>query len=393
MNRDDPGDRDRDRHRARPGTAGRPPGGRRYLIASAVFAAAAVIVGLLLAAAPATTQSLVAVANVPTPSKQLKTALQAFVTEANSQHANLLLLVATEPRQAAAAADALSGYVPPRPRPAPSPAKTGKKHKNGKAGGHGRPAPAHTTTAGQAWPIATLSVDLASAAPSTNPGRPPTAVIFSPSGDAAVIGQLPASARVIMVPAGTVLRPGAQPGGRGLLVLVWACLLLGFSYLATRAIAVSRATPISPDGPAETSGTAAVGGLGNPSAPPRAGTGTLEIPGPPQPTPTFKRLRWEPPLPRKPTPPPQPPRLPELQPPGHILDGLEILARHQPTQPAERWAPQCPWCGSFSGPGDNHRCLSCGFGWPETDRHSWPDTVLSHRRQTMTADADRDPRE
>jgi hypothetical protein len=176
-------------------------------------------------------------------------------------------------------------------------------------------------------------------------GPPAVSVILNPSGTEAVIRQLPANVQVIDV-AGQLLRPAVKPGGRGGLVLLWACLLLGFAYLVTRTVLA----PPPPD----------------------------QVPPPEWTAPSLA-----------------PPVLPATDAMQRLRDSHDILARHEPPTSVDGWQPQCPWCGSFSlraaaaaaeAADQGHVCLSCGHRWPAADRESWPDTVLSHHRRHPTAD-------
>lgn len=295
----------------------------------------------MLAAAPAASPPVVAVAAVPV-ARPSAGQLRAMVGQTRSQQADLLLLVAKTPQQAAATMDAISGYVPPRV-PSHSTRVTAPSAPAAASPGvpiPGVPIPEASTPAASsatASPQATAVVN----------GPPDVSVIFSPSGNAAVIQHLPASVRIIGV-AGNLLRPPMTPGGRGGLALLWACLLLGFAYLATRTVAVLRAAP----------------------APPRPGG-------------------FIPPDDRSPVS-PVPPAADATQ---RLRASYSILTRHQPRTSVDGWQPQCPWCGSFSlravadpAADHSHVCLSCGHRWPTADRESWPDTILSHRRRNLTDD-------
>ena len=182
---------------------------------SALAGIGAVITGLLLAAAPATNPPVIAVAAVPAV-KSLPGPLKVIVADARAHHARLLLLVAQTPKLAAAATDALDGYV----RPAPV-----------------QPKP----------PLAAATVS--PTAPPVTPaisGPPDFAVIYSRGGSPAVIGQLPASVDVLLIRAsGDSLRSAVNPGGHGLLVLLFGCLLVSFGYLVTRTASLLRPPPLA----------------------------------------------------------------------------------------------------------------------------------------------------
>jgi hypothetical protein len=120
------------------------------------------------------------------------------------------------------------------------------------------------------------------------------------------------------------MRAGAVPGGPGLLVLLWACLLLLFAYLVTRVVFQLRPSAGAP-GPAITPG---------------------------------------------------PPPLAAQSPAG------AILASHLPPDPMARWEPQCPRCGACAAASaavNGYECLSCGYRWATADPAEWPNVVLSHR--------------
>ena len=359
---------------------------RGYLMAAAILGIAAVVAGLLLAAAPATTSPVVAVAAIPggPPSPG---PLRALVARARSDQASVLILVAKTPQLAAATMNALTGYVPPpRVLPEPTPSatpRTGKKHRSpvspaASASAASQPA---APTAGPASPTAVPTAASPSPVVTAINGPPDVSVVYSPTGTAAVIAQLQPSVEVIDG-TGTLLRAGVKPGGRGLLALLWACLLLGFAYLVIRALTAPRT--------ARAPSTA-------PSQPPTPGeeTGAYPRPPPPERTPPG----WTPPVPgpdNEDLPAEVSMRAPgvSVPPPDVDLEQLrvsyDILASHQPRTPGGGWQPQCPWCGSFSlraraDPDPGYACLACGSRWETADPGSWPDVVLSHRRQVNPA--------
>jgi ribosomal protein S27AE len=239
---------------------------RAYLAAAAVAGTAVVILGLMLADGQASPQPVIAVVMASGASPQQ---VEAMVADSQAHHAGMLLLYTSTWQQAAAVSQALSGSRSP--------------------------------------------MDIS--------------VLVSSSGSAAIASELPVAARVIDAD-GNLMRAGAAPGGPGLLVLLWACLLLLFAYLVTRVVIQLR-----------------------PSA---RGPGPSITPGP-QPSPAVAQ-----------------------SPAG------AILASYLPPDPMTRWEPQCPRCGAFTAASaavNGYECLSCGYRWPTADPMEWPNVVLSHRRR------------
>jgi hypothetical protein len=356
-------------------------------MSAALLGITAVVVGLLLAAAPATTSPVVAVAVGPATAGPLR----ALVARARSDQASMLILVAKTPQLAAATMNALTGYVPPpRVLPEPTPSATPRTSEK-----HRRPASPEASASAASQPAAptagppspTAIPTAASPSPLvTAINRPPdVSVVYSPTGTAAVVAQLQPSVEVVDG-TGTLLRAGVKPGGRGLLAVLWACLLLGFAYLVIRALTAPRT--------ARAPSTA-------PSQPPTPSeeTGAYPRPPPPELTPPG----WTPPVPgsdnedlpdevcmRTPSPVSVPPPDDDLE---QLRVSYDILASHQPRTPGGGWQPQCPWCGSFSlraraDPDPGYACLACGYRQEAADPGSWPDVVLSHRRQVNPAAPD-----
>lgn len=237
---------------------------RAYLAAAAVAGIAVVILGLLLADGQAGPQPVIAVVMA---SGASPTQVEAMVADSQAHHAGMLLLYTSTWQQAAAVSKALTGSRSP--------------------------------------------MDIS--------------VLVSSSGPAAIASQLPVAARVIDAD-GSLVRAGAVPGGPGLLVLLWACLLLLFAYLVTRVVSQLRPAAGEP-GPAITQG-----------------------------------------------PPPSVAQSP----------AVAILASYLPPDQMAHWEPQCPQCGAFTAASaavNGYECLSCGYRWATAAPVEWPNVVLSHRRR------------
>ena len=352
------------------GPAGWRPAVRFYLVLSVIVGLAAVVTGLVLAAAPSVDEPVIAVAPVPS-AKSLSAPLKGIVADALAHNAGLLLLVARTPGQAAAATDALDGYVPPPPpRPAPPARKPGESSKKRKVGRSATPSPTATRS-----PTAT-------APPHAISGPPPFAVIYQRDGIDAVVRQLPASADVLVMGAsGDSIRYAARPGGHGGLLVLFSCLLLAFAYLMSRTVSALRTSPDS--------GRAAAGTSGRPSGRPPSRPGEFR---PGQPDQSGRR----PLLTRRDDEPPDIPESPGPADDDRLLAASAILDRYRPSAVGDGWQPQCPWCGSFSvralvAPSASHdlACLACEHHWQAADPGSWPDTVVSHRRRHAAADTSR----
>jgi hypothetical protein len=205
-------------------------------------------------------------------------------------------------------------------------------------------------------------------------------VQVAPSGAAGIAGEFPAAARVIDAN-GNLLRSGTVAGGPGLLVLLWAALLLAFAYLAFRVAAdlglLGRR--VAPD---------LTGGQGTVPHPPVGRLGVDAPDGQPavlHPLGDGGTVLDPPGGQRGGDPPGDRPTVPETRPAPSTAAG--ILAGYLPGDPRARWEPQCPRCGSFSvaaaGPGaaDGCQCRSCEYRWPAADPTEWPDVVVSERRR------------
>jgi len=163
-------------------------------------------------------------------------------------------------------------------------------------------------------------------------------VLVTSSGPEAIASKLPATAQVIDAD-GNLLRAGVAPGGPGLLVGLWACLLLLFAYLVTRVVVQLRTPSVQPESFTDPDVESP------PSRRERAEREDVKLPVAPSPA-------------------------------------GDILARYLPQDPVARWEPQCPWCGASpatSAPPNGYECQSCGHRWPEAGPGEWPDVVLSHR--------------
>jgi hypothetical protein len=254
---------------------------RVYLAAAAVAGIAALILGLVLANGRTSPQPVIAVETVSGASPQQ---VQAVVANSHEHHAGMVLLYTNTWQQAVGVMEDLSG--------------------------------------------------VRSAAD--------VSVLVSSSGLESIASDLPPAARVIDAD-GNQLRAGVTPGGPGLLVLLWACLLLLFAYLVTRVVVRLRTATVPPD-------------TGPPTGPPGLGE------------------RSEPVTVLRPTAPIVPRRT-----------AGSILARYLPPDPVARWEPQCPQCGAppaAPATASGYECLSCGCRWrTSADPAEWPDVVLSHRRR------------
>ncbi|MGA2830578.1 MAG: hypothetical protein ABSF03_31200 [Streptosporangiaceae bacterium] len=332
-----------------------------YLAALAISGVAALVLGLVLADGQAAPQPVIAIAVIPAghPSPQQ---IQAVITGAHDHQAGMLLLDTGTWQQAAATSEALSGYIPPPVQPTPTPICTlvepgRNKAQKGSAGQAGTaPRPGKSAS-----PSPAKSPVLRCMIPKPPPGPPGQTVpmnlgsmdvsVVTAANPERIAAHLPAAARVIDAN-GNVIRAGFTPGGSGLLVLLWGCLLLVFAGLTVRGTALFRSPP---------------------PAPPRRPT-----PGPSAGTPPPERAQVR--------------RLDEPATPERSVKARssrlarDILARYQPPDPVARWQPQCPRCGSFRvEPGvDGCACQFCGHRWPRAERESWPDVVVSLRGRRGT---------
>lgn len=261
---------------------------RIYLAAAAVAGIAALIVGLVLANGQTEHQPVIAVEPASGASSQQ---VQAMVASSQAHHAGMVLLYTSTWQRAEAVMKALSGYR--------------------------------------------SSVDVS--------------VLVSSSGRAAIASELPATAQVIDAN-GNLVRAGVTAGGPGLLVGLWACLLLLFAFLVTRFVAQLRTPGVH--------------------AKPVTNT---NLDGPPG-----RRQRDERDARDGPNEPNDVKLLVAPPAPG------DILVRYLPKDPVARWEPQCPRCGAPAGASasaNGFDCQSCGYRWPAAGPAEWPDVVLNHRRR------------
>lgn len=268
---------------------------RVYLATAAVAGIAALIVGLVLANGQAEHQPVIAVETASGASSQQ---VHAMVASSQAHHAGMVLLYTSTWQRAEAVMKALSGYR--------------------------------------------SSVDVS--------------VLVSSSGRTAIASELPATAQVIDAN-GNLVRAGVTPGGPGLLVGLWACLLLLFAFLVTRFVAQLR----TPGGHAEPVTTT------NRDGPPvRRQRDEREE----RDTRDGRNERNDVKLLVAPPPP-----------------AGDILVRYLPQDPVARWEPQCPRCGAAAGAAgaaasaNGFDCQSCGYRWPAAGPAEWPDVVLNHRRR------------
>ena len=222
---------------------------------SVIVGLAAVVTGLVLAAAPSVDEPVIAVAPFPR-GESLSATTQGIVADALAQQRGCSCWC-EDPGQAAAATDALDGYVPPPPSgrsttPSQEARRGQKKRKPGvpypELRGHRSP----TATAPPGTPqlppalrrhlLTAITGHRRFRRPQSH-GAPTSSPCSSPSESRSGL-----------------TRPGRAVHGRGLLALLLACLLLAFAYLISRTVSALRTSPDS--------GRAAAGTSGQPSGRP-----------------------------------------------------------------------------------------------------------------------------
>lgn len=331
---------------------------------------AATVLGVVLAGGQGGPPSVIAVAAVPA-GQFAPNQAQSLIDGARSHQAALLLLYSASWQQGAAAEQALGGYIPPKPAPKPKPVctpvtssgTTSKKPSTGtgaaksasatptKSAVHCHTPPVPTPT-GTTVPMALGPLDVA---------------VVTADSQAAAISQLPRTAEVIGL-SGNVLRSGSAPGGPGLLLLLWGCLLLVFCWLAVRGVMLLRTQQRRMPAPPR---RASAPGLGRSPGP---------APGPPaRPAPGAAVLSDRGPPPSAVSPVPSGNSATDTLRDQRLV--ASILDGYLPTDPLERWDPQCPRCGSFrvERTEETGQCRACGQLWPWASPADWPDVVVSPR--------------